>query len=191
MKVHIGNLVETDEVDAAVESFEQSDEFAGMRGGVVDTAKHDVFERESALVGEVVIPQEFHHILDGHRPIGRHEHRTLLADGRVEADGHMTLALLDEPLQFPFHTHRTDGDASGAPSESPIGREDLCGAQHSIEVVHRLTLSHEHDVGQPVALGKRVYLVEDVACREVSLESLLSRLAEQTIHLASHLARYA
>ena len=45
MKVHIGNLVETDEVDAAVESFEQSDEFAGMRGGVVNTAKHDVFER--------------------------------------------------------------------------------------------------------------------------------------------------
>ena len=62
--------------------------------------------------------------------------------------------------------------------------------QHSVEVVHRLTLSHEDDVSEVVALGERVDLVEDVGSREVSLESLFSRLAEQAVHLASHLARH-
>ena len=108
----------------------------------------------------------------------------------MEADGYVALALLDETFQFSFHTHRTHGDASWTPRESPFGRQRLGGSQHSVEVVHRLTLSHEDDVSEVVALGERVDLVEDVGNREVSLESLFSRLAEQAVHLASHLARH-
>ena len=74
MQVDVGNLVKADEVDAAVESLEQADEFTGVGGGVVESAKHDVFERQPPLVGEVVLSKQFHHVFDGHCPVGWHQH---------------------------------------------------------------------------------------------------------------------
>ena len=107
--------------------------------------------------------------------------------GGVEADGDVAVALLEESFQLILHAHRTDGDALGAPCPTIVGSQDVRGTEHIVEVVHWLALPHEHDVGQLVHLWQRVYLVEDVACRQTALKPLLSCLTEQAVHLAPHL----
>ena len=71
-----------------------------------------------------------------------------------------------------------------------VGGEDLRGTEHVVEVVHRLALSHEDDVGELVHIGKGIDLVEDVGCRETALKTLFARLTEQAVHLAAHLRRH-
>ena len=62
----------------------------------------------------------------------------------------MTLALVEESFQFSLDTYAADSDALGAPGEPPVGCQYLGGLQYCIEVVHRFSLAHEDDVGQPV-----------------------------------------
>ena len=45
MEGHVGNLVEADEVDAAVEALEQGYDLAGVGRGVVDAAEDDILKR--------------------------------------------------------------------------------------------------------------------------------------------------
>ena len=188
---HIGNLMETDEVDVAVEPFEQPADGLGMGLAVVDAAEDDVFERQSALVGEVVVAQQFHHILDSHTAFGRHQFGALLVEWGVQADGHLAQALVEEAAELVFQSHRTHGDALRAPRPTIGCGENLGGPQHVVEVVHRLALTHEDDVGQFVDLRQTVDLIENVGRREVTLEALLTRLTEEAVHLAPHLARDA
>ena len=112
---------------------------------------------------------------------------SLFGQRRVHTDGNMTFALVEKPFQLVLYAHTAHGDALGTPLVSPVGGEHLCSPQHIVEVVHRLALSHKHDVGEIPYLGQRIYLVEYVGSGEVALESLLSRLAEEAVHLASHL----
>ena len=65
--------VETDEIDLAVEPRQQPDEGAGMDGIVVESGKHDVFERQMPLVAEIVLPEQVEHLLNGIGPLDRHE----------------------------------------------------------------------------------------------------------------------
>ena len=48
-------VVEADEVYPAVEGFQQFQEGVGMRYGVVETTKEDVFERQPALFGAFIV----------------------------------------------------------------------------------------------------------------------------------------
>ena len=50
--------METNKVDAAVESLEQSEQLVGMLGGVVDAAPADVLKAHAALVAPVVLLEE-------------------------------------------------------------------------------------------------------------------------------------
>ena len=161
-----------------------------MGDGVVQTAKDDILEREAALVGEVILVQQRHHVGDGHRTLGGHQHRTLLMEGGVEADGHMAFALVEEAAQLALYAHAAHGDTLRTPCPSVGGGKDFRSTEHVVEVVHRFSLSHEHDVGEGVALGKGVDLVEDVTGGEVALKPLATGLAEQASHLASHLRRH-
>ena len=188
MERHIRYLMEADEVDMAVETFEQMADGLGVAHVVVDTAKNDVFERQTALVGKVIVAQQLYDVLDGHTLLGRHELLTLLVDRGVEADGHLAVALFKEPLQLVLDTDRTHGDALRAPGPAVGCRKNLCRLQHVVEVVHGLALSHIDDIRQTVNLWKTVDLIEDVGRSEIALEALLTRLAEQAIHLAPHLA---
>ena len=52
-------------------------------------------------------------------------------------------------------------------------------------------MAHIHHVGQLVHLGQAVYLVKYVGCGEIALKALLTGLAEQAVHLTSHLTRHA
>ena len=79
----------------------------------------------------------------------------------------------------------------GAPCVAVVGCENLRSPEHVVEVVHRLALAHKHDVCQLVALGQRVYLIKYVGGCEAALKALLAGLAEQAVHLASHLRRHA
>ena len=141
-----------------------------------------------ALVGEIILFEQGHHLFDAHLFLGGHELQALLVQGGVHADGHMAEALIEKAFELVLDTHAAHGDAFRAPGISPVGGEHLGGAQHLVEVVHWFTLSHEHHVGEPFGLGQRVYLVEDVGGCELSLKSLLAGLAEEAVHLAAHLA---
>ena len=158
-----------------------------MHHGVVDTVEHDVFERSPSLVSEVILLQQSHDVGYRHLSFSRHEFLALFGQWGVHADGNVALALVEKPLQFVFYSHATHRDAFRAPLESVVGCKDICSCEHVVEIVHWLALSHEHDVSELVAFRQGAYLVEDVGCSEVALKTLFSCLAEEAVHLASHL----
>lgn len=187
MQWDVWNLVETDEVDTAVEPLQELDDRLGMLHTVVHTLEDDILERETTLVREVIVAQQLHYLLDAHSLLGWHQLRSLGWYRVMETDGYMALTLLQESFQLVLDAHRADRDTLRTPCPTIIGSQYLRGTKHIVEVVHRLALSHEHDVGQVLPLRQRVYLVEDVARRQTPLKSLLARLTEETVHLASHL----
>ena len=162
-----------------------------MDARVVHPCKHDVLKREASLVGEIVSAQQLYRFGNRHRTLRRHQFRALLVEGRVQADGHVTLAFIEEPAEFLPDAHAAHRDAARTPRPAPVGSENLRGAKHLVEVVHRLALPHEHDVREAFALRQGVDLVQNVGSGEVAVESLFSRLAEKAVHLASHLTRHA
>ena len=102
----------------------------------------------------------------------------------------MTLTLFEETFQFTLDTHTTHRDATGTPGITPVRSEHLRGSQHIVEIIHRLTLTHKYDIRQTLALRQGVDLIQNIACRETALEALLTRLAEQAVHLTAHLTRH-
>ena len=187
----VGNLMEADEIETAIQTLHQFDDGLGMLHAVVHALEHDVLETQAALMREIVVLQQLHHLLDTHAPFGRHQFGTLRRNRVVHRNRHMALALFQESLQLVLHAHRTYRDALRAPRPTVIGGENLGGTKHIVEIIHRLALSHEHDVGELIYLWQRVNLVQDVTGRQTSLESLLSGLAEEAVHFAAHLRRDA
>ena len=138
-------------------------------------------------MGKVLSSQQCNDLLGGHRLFGRHQLGALFVERGVERDGHMAFALLEKALQFPWNAHRAHRDPLGAPTPSPGSGQNLRGTEHGVQVIHRFALSHEHDVGESVGLRQGVYLVQDIASREVSFKSLFASLAKETVHFAPHL----
>ena len=103
----------------------------------------------------------------------------------------MALALVEESAQLVLDAYATHGDASRTPGIAVIGRQHLRCTEHRLEIIHRLTLAHEHDIRQLLTLRQGIDLVQDIGSGEIALETLLTRLTEQAIHLAAHLTRYA
>ena len=161
-----------------------------MSQRVVQPAETDIFERATALVGEVILPQQGQDFGYGHGALGRHQRETLLMQRIVHGDGHMALALVEEAFQFALDADTAHRDALRTPLEAVVGRQYLCGTEYGIEVIHRLSLSHENDIGQRVALRQPINLVQDVGRREVALPPLLARLTEKAVHLTAHLRRH-
>ena len=142
-------------------------------------------------MGEVVAAQQFDGFRNRHRSLGRHQFRPLFGQRRVQADGHVAVALVEQSLEFSADAHRAHRDAPRTPRPTPVGSQNFDGSQHRIEVVQRLALPHKHDVRQLFGFGQRVDLVQDVGHRQIALETLFSRLAEKAVHLATHLTRHA
>ena len=120
MQWHVGNLVEPDEIDAAFQSCKQSHDGLRVVERVVDTTENDVLKRQTALMTEVILSEQCHHILYGHRFLGRHQFLSLLVERRVEAYCHMTLALVEKPFQFVLHAHGTHRYALRTPCPTVI-----------------------------------------------------------------------
>ena len=183
--------MESDEVHSALQPIEQFDNLTGMGRRVVQPSKADILKRAAALVGEVVLLQQLNHLSNRHLALGRHQPLALFRQRRVHRDSHMAFTLVEEALQLSLHAHTAHRDAFGAPGVAIVGREYLSGSQHVVEVIHRLTLSHKHDVRQRVSLRQGIDLIEDITSREVALKALLARLTEQAVHLTPHLTRHA
>ena len=142
-------------------------------------------------MGEVILLQQRHDIGYRHLPFGRHQLPSLLRQGRVHGDSHVALALVQKPFQLSAYANTAHRDALRTPGIAVCASQDFRSAKHGVEIVHRLTLSHEYDVGQLVALRQRIYLVQDVGSRQVALPALLASLTKEAVHLAAYLTRYA
>ena len=187
----VGRGVETDEVDAAIESAQQADQLGGMGKVVVHAAEHGVFEGYAPLAAPVVAAQEGDDIGDGVCLLHGHDVEALGGHGVVETDGHVALALVEEPFQSGEDAHGGDGDAVGAPAQAPRGGEHFGAAEDGVEVVHGFAHAHIDDVGEAPELGDGENLAQDVGGREVAVEALLAGDAEAAAHLAAYLARDA
>ena len=135
-------------------------------------------------MGEVILVHERHHIFYRHSLLCRHQHGALFGYRRMHAYRHMAVALVEESLQFVFHSHAAHGDSLRTPSEAIVGGEHLRHSQYIIEIVHRLSLPHEHHVGQLLPFGQRIYLVQYVGSGEVTLETLFSGDDTQSVALS-------
>ena len=189
-QIHIRNLVEPNQVHTTLQALQQADDLPGMRRRVVKPRETDILKRATALMGEVVLLQQLNHLSDRHLALRRHQLLTLLWQGRVHRDSHMALTLVEEALQLTLDTHTAHRDATRTPGIAPILGEHLGSPQHLVEIIHRLALTHKHDVRQTLTLWQGIDLIQDVACRETALKTLLARLTEQTVHLTAHLARH-
>lgn len=78
----------------------------------------------------------------------------------------------------------------GLHAPPPCGK-NLRAPQHLVEVVERLPLPHEHDIGKRVALGQRVNLIQYVGGGQRSGKALTPCHTKGTPHLAAYLTRYA
>ena len=69
---HIGDGVEANEIEPAIQAFHQFDDGLGMIQRIVDTAEHYIFKREPTLVREIVIPEQFDNVCNRHPPLCGH-----------------------------------------------------------------------------------------------------------------------
>ena len=183
----VRNLMETNQIETAVETLHQLDDCLGVLHTVVHSLEHDIFERQATLVREIIIAEQFHNLFYTHTLLGWHQFCSLRRYRIVHRDSHMALALFEESLQLVFDAHRTYCDTFRTPCPAIVSGQDFRGTQHIIQVVHRLALSHKHNIGEFVHLWQGVDLIEDIASRQTSFKPLLTSLTEEAVHLASHL----
>lgn len=55
VQIYLRYGMEPYEVDTAIEAMQQMSQFVDVSRGIVDTFENDVFERETALVAEIVL----------------------------------------------------------------------------------------------------------------------------------------
>ena len=158
---------------------------------VVYASEDDIFKRQTTLVGEVIIAQKFHDFRNTHALLSRHKLSSLLGYRRMKTDSYMAIAIFNEAFQFVLNADTAHRYALRTPCPAVVGRENLRCSQNIVKVVHRLPLSHEHDICKFIHFGKRINLVQDVTSCQASLKALLSRLTEKTVHFAAHLTRNA
>lgn len=143
----------TDEVHAAVKTFEQPNELFGMaRSGVIDqlavyylVLETDIFEADSPLVRPVVMAEERNNIGQGESFLRRHDTCSLCGEGVMERDSQMAVALIQETLHG-RDAHRGDRDALGRPCTAVRCSENLQCPEDIIQIIHRFTFAHENDI---------------------------------------------
>ena len=82
-QIDIGDRVEPDEVYTALQALQQFDNLTGMHRCVVKSCETDILERTTALMGEVVLFQQLHHLRNRHLALGWHQLLTLFGQWRV------------------------------------------------------------------------------------------------------------
>ena len=188
---HFGRGVETDEVDAAPQSFEQSHQLGGVGYVVVEAFEHRVFEGDASLAEPVVFLQQAYDVGDGVGLLHWHHLGALVGEGIVQAHGHVDLRLVEQAAQHRGDAYGGDGDAVGAPAQAPVGGEHLERLADGVVVVQRLAHPHKDYVAQRLAFGDGENLVEYLGGCEAAVEALLAGDAKAAAHLASALAAYA
>ena len=103
----------------------------------------------------------------------------------------MTFRFFYKALKSFAQTNGRERDPLGTPSISIRSSHDFQSFQHLVQIIQRLAHAHHHHVGQFIPLGKRIYLIDYLIGCQVGTEALLTRHTEFTVHLTSHLRRYA
>ncbi len=146
-----------------------------LRRRVVDAPQDDVLEEELAPRALDVPRARGEEVVQGIRPVERHEAIAQLVGGRVQADGQVELQRLRrEPVDRrgrpPPSTRRSSARRQPEPRRVV---EQATGAERLVVVVERLAHAHEDDVGDPaLALGAKDAgevqdLVDDLLGRQV------------------------
>ena len=91
-----GYHVVADEVDSHVLVGQQLTQFLGMLDVIIEPLPADVFHRQAALVGKVVVAQHLHNVGDGVEALDGHHRGALLLDGVVDAHGDVDAGLLTQ-----------------------------------------------------------------------------------------------
>ena len=183
----VGRGMETDEVHSTMEPLQQAYQFGSMTGGVVEPGKHGVFERDAPLAAPIILFEQGNHVGNGIGSLHGHDGEPFLREGVVETYGKVALASVQETFQPGDDADRGDGNAVGAPTETPIGGKDIRAMQNAGKVVHRFAHAHVYDIGKLAKFGDGEYLIEDIGGREVAMEALLPSDAKTAAHLAAHL----
>ena len=76
-QIDTGYLVESDQVYPTVQALQQLHDLTTEGWRIVQTTETDILERTTALVREVVLLQQRHHLVDLHLTFGWHQHLTL------------------------------------------------------------------------------------------------------------------
>ena len=102
----VGNVVEADKVDAAVQPVEQADKGIGMAARVVNALENDVFKGEPALrraframrnfAAKILLLQKGRDVGDAEGFFGGHECGAVGRYGVMQADGEVAAALVEE-----------------------------------------------------------------------------------------------
>ena len=90
--------MEANQVDATLQSLQQSYYLATIERRVVEAAKTDVLKRTATLVCEVVLFEQCYRLFQRHRLLGRHQLQALFVEWGVHGDGYVTGTLVKEPL---------------------------------------------------------------------------------------------
>ena len=114
----IRNLVETDQVHAALKSLQHSEKGVSMSLGVIESCKHRVFKTYSALTCEIVLLDQVDDVLDRPRALGRHDTQALRAERIMKTDSQMAFALVKVTLEIRKHSDCREGDPLRTPAES-------------------------------------------------------------------------
>ena len=77
----IRNLMETDKIHPALQSFQHSYQSIRMSLGIVETGKHSVFETNSPLSGKIILAYQVYDILNRPCSLNRHDAETFRAEG--------------------------------------------------------------------------------------------------------------
>ena len=154
---------------------------------VVHATPHDIFYREPSLVCPVELTEHIEHLDQRICFFHRHKSFTLRWGRGVDAEGDVNLRALDESSECIDLSDARHRDSFRAPRESPRGCHYFNRAFHGLSVVHRLTHTHEHYVGEPFGFVHHQDLIDDLCRGQVAVESLPSGHAEAAVHLASGL----
>ena len=131
--------------------------------------------------------------IDGHELVAQR------VVARMQAHGERNRAVLGELVHLADEARRGDGDAAAGEPVAVVVKEDVQSAQNVVEVLQRLAHPHEHDVGDDSVVGVRhacvaaqfafgpPELAHDLGGREVAVEALLARGAEEAAHGAPRL----
>ena len=86
--------METNQIDATGQAFEQSQQFFGMSDGIVLVVPADILETDAPLVRPVVLLQQLHHLCQMLAFLDRHHLLALGTKGVMQRDSQMAFGLI-------------------------------------------------------------------------------------------------
>ena len=185
----VRDLVEADQVHAALQTAQQTDQGVGVCDGIVHAGEHRIFETHAPLTRKIVLPQQVDNIGDRPGFLDGHQGGAFLRERIVQAHGDVAAGTVQETPECRQHPDGGDGDPLRAPCKTPGGRHHLDGTQQVLLVVERFAHPHEDGVGQVGGLVDGDKLRQDIGGGEVPVEPLPSGHAEGAAHPAAGLRR--